>query len=359
MNLKERIILEEYRRERVNFEKLADVASEKLRGIVAEVGAEIIGLEYRVKSESSLAGKLYKNGDLYKTFADLTDILGARIICFFTDDVEKLGKLVEREFEIDWENSSNKRELLQADRFGYLSLHYIAYLPTGSGYPDEICGMDKRFEIQIRTGLQHVWAAINHDIAYKSKFGVPEIVVREFSRLAGLLELADDEFLRLRNVMADYVADIHEKIINHQADDVAIDMVSIREFMLYNDKMRKFLQQLADIEGSEIKDIDPESYIQQLAWLGKKTLGDLQNMLTQNQELAYNLAYNVLNGTELDILSSSVGLRFLCRAELLLKGYDMDQTAEFIALSLGDKTRGQRQAKRLFDVYDKIKGVTP
>lgn len=59
----------------------------------------------------------------------MTDILGARVICYFGDDVDKVGKLVEQSFVIDWENSSDKRALIKADTFGYLSLHYICSLP--------------------------------------------------------------------------------------------------------------------------------------------------------------------------------------------------------------------------------------
>lgn len=40
------------------------------------------------------------------------------MICFFADDVDKIGKLVEETFIIDWENSSDKRALLKADSFG-------------------------------------------------------------------------------------------------------------------------------------------------------------------------------------------------------------------------------------------------
>ena len=166
MNIKDRMIMEEFRKERPNFVALGDVVHEKLTKLVKDAGIEMLGIEHRVKTESSLAGKLARKGDKYLHLDDLTDILGARMICFFADDVDKIGKLVEKTFVIDWENSSDKRALLKADSFGYLSLHYICSLPTGAGYPEELCG--KRFEIQIRTNLQHTWSEINHDLGYKS-----------------------------------------------------------------------------------------------------------------------------------------------------------------------------------------------
>ena len=310
--------MDKYKLEKPAFEKLGETVHQMLGELVKKSGIFVMGIEHRVKSEKSLEGKLYKNGDWYQSFEDLTDILGARVICFFGDDVDEVGRLVEESFVIDREASSDKRALIKADTFGYLSLHYICSLPFGAGYPDEICG--KRFEIQIRTILQHAWSAINHDIGYKSKFGVPREVTREFARLAGLLEIADDEFIRARDTMNTYIEQTREKIISNNADGVNIDMVSLNEYMLRNRKMRDFIQRIAGIEGSEISDIDPEPYIDRLRWFGIDTIGKLQQALAEKEELAFRLAENSLKGTELDILTSNTALNFLCRAMLVTGG---------------------------------------
>ena len=91
-----------------------------------------------------------------------------------------------------------------------------------------------------------------------------------------------------------------------------------------------------------------------LRWLGKKTLGDLQNMLKENHDLALSLAKQALSCTDLDILSSNVGLLYLCRAELYLKGYSSEQAAEFLKLSIRDKERAERQAERILQNCKKI-----
>ena len=345
MNLKDRMILDEYRRQRQDFVKLGDIASSLLRQKLTEAQIDTLAVDHRVKQEASLVGKLERKSDKYRSLKDLTDILGMRVICFFGDDVDRVGKVIEELFVVDWENSVDKRAIIKANSFGYLSLHYICSLPEGPMYPPEMCS--RKFEIQVRTILQHTWASIEHDMGYKSEFGIPRIAVRQFARIAGLLELADDEFVRVRDAVHTYTEDIRQRIASDDADDVLIDGVSLQEYVLRNKKMRGFLGELAAICGSEISEINPESYIEQLHWLGKKTLGDLEQFFAENHELALELAKVTLANTELDILSSSVGLRFLCRAELVNQHYSEAQITEFLMLSTGDRAHAQRMAKNL------------
>lgn len=352
MNIKDRMILGDFRKTHDTYVELSEVVYEKLKAITDNSDTLIMGLEHRVKTEKSLEGKLYRSGDRYQKLTDLTDLVGARVILYFSDDVDKIGKLVEQTFDIDWTRSSDKRALLDPDTFGYLSLHYVCSLPKDFGYREELSSI--RFEIQIRSILQHAWAQINHDMGYKSQFGIPRTVVREFARLSGLLELADDEFIRARDHISLYIAETREKIKNDNAGDVLIDLNSLREYMLYNKSMRTFLNELAGIENSNIAEIDPEGYIEQLKWLGITTIGQLQEMLGRDRRIALALAKRVLTGSELDILASNAALRFLCRAELLIGNYTEKQAAAFIELTAKTKERAARQAKRLFKMYENI-----
>ena len=345
MNLKSRLILEDYRKQREDFITLGDTVHTMISEIVKDLGFSVLAIEHRVKEEKSLAGKLERKGDSYNTLEDITDILGCRVICFLSDEIDKIGQKIEENFVIDRENSSDKRALIKEDAFGYLSLHYICSLPFGDKWPDEICG--KKFEVQIRTILQHAWSAIHHDIGYKSDFGVPRDIRRQFARLAGLLELADDEFVRARDNMVGYTEDIRRRIITDDADDVAINMISLNEYVLHNQKMQGLIHEIAAISGAEITEIDPESYIPQLAFLGITKLGDIEVMIKENYDLAMTLAKKALSLADLDIVSSSVALRFLCRAELLNKNYDFDKMVEFLKISLKTREKAESGAKYL------------
>jgi ppGpp synthetase/RelA/SpoT-type nucleotidyltranferase len=353
MNIKDRMILTDYRKRKDDLYEVERIVGDKLREIVRNSNVLVTGVEHRVKTESSLEGKLFKSGDSYQKLLDLYDLVGARVICYFNDGVNVIGREIEKYFDIDYKKSSDKRLLLKADRFGYLSLHYICKLKKEDGYTDNLT--DIKFEIQIRTILQHAWAAVVHDLGYKNEFGVPKEVTREFARLAGLLELTDDEFIRIRDKIINYTETTREKIINNDVENIDIDLISLREYMSKNQNMQNFLKMIADIEGSEICYVDPDSYIEQLSYLKIKSLGDLKRMLELNEKLALQLATRSISGTELDIITSNTALRYLTRAYLLKNGYSENQIIKFLMLSVKDEVRASRQAKMLLNTFESIK----
>ncbi len=345
MNFVNTSIIEEYRKSKPDFDRLSEIVKEKLKKIVKETGVLTMAVEQRVKEEKSLAGKLDRVEGKYQKLSDLTDILGARVICFFSDQVYILGKAVEKEFDIDYANSSDKSKLLDASSFGYLTLHYICSIKKEEGYGEELTS--KKFEIQIRTNLQHTWAQIEHDLGYKNEFGVPTVVIRNFSRIAGMLELIDDEFVRTRDLMNNYTENVRQKIINNTADDVKIDMVSINEYVTKNTEMKKLNQRFLDINHAELDIVNAVPYIDQLAFFGIKTLGDLQKMMSEYADEAFELGKKPLEFSDIDILSSNIGLRYLCQAKLL-KEYDENKAVDFFKISTGNEERAISQAKSLF-----------
>lgn len=77
----------------------------------------------RPKEPEKLREKLLKGEGRYSSLDDVTDLVGIRVITYFADDVNAIAQVIENEFEIDSQNSTDRREALEADRFGYLSLH--------------------------------------------------------------------------------------------------------------------------------------------------------------------------------------------------------------------------------------------
>lgn len=188
---------------------------------------------WRAKTPEKLREKIYREGKLYKDpLNEITDLAGVRIITYFTSDVDKILPLIENEFEIDRENSVDKRVYDDPSWFGYKSFHYVLSLSS------ERCKLTEysaykgmRCEVQIRTILQHAWAEIEHDIIYKTEKDVPFVLKREFACLAGVLELADRDFESLRRRKIKEV-DVIKKLINGKKYDLPIEMESLRYYLV-------------------------------------------------------------------------------------------------------------------------------
>ena len=309
MDLHSEMLLEKYRDAKPVFEKMQVEVTRILREALERNGLIVTAVESRIKTEESLAGKLALKGSKYTSLSDITDILGARIITFYTDDVDRIAAMAEQLFEIDWVNSVDKRKLHQLDSFGYNSLHYICRLP----------GYDYRFELQLRTTLQHAWAAINHDTGYKSGVEIPREYKRRINRLAGLLEIADDEFSHIRTEINDYRRRVQQLVQKGQLDDVLLDGDTFRSY-LQAKPFEQLNKRIAAINQAEIQEVPLIRYLKVLKELGCNTLGDVRRLRNQYEEDAYALARHQLGNTDLDIISSAVGLQNICIVCILSQG---------------------------------------
>ena len=303
------LILEEYRDALPTLEKMKDAVLAKLQKALLRSGLIVTTMEARVKTEGSLSGKLALKGAKYATLSDITDLVGARIVTFYTDDVDRIASMAEKLFEIDWANSVDKRKLHQLDSFGYNSLHYVCRLP----------GYDFRFELQLRTTLQHAWAAINHDTGYKSGIEIPREYMRRMNRLAGILEMADDEFSRIRTELTDYRRRVQTLVQNGKLDDVLLDGDTFRSYLQLGtlDILNK---RIAAINQAEIQDAPFAQYLHVLTALNCNTLGDVDRLIKRYEEDAYLLARHQLGNTDLDIISSAIGLQNICVVCILSSG---------------------------------------
>lgn len=320
MNLHNEMILAEYDAQLPIYRRLERIVEIALQNIIDSNGLTVTAIGARVKTRESLAGKLEHKGDKYHSLGDITDILGARVITFYTDDVDRIAALTEKLFDIDWENSVDKRKLHDTDSFGYNSLHYVCRLPkTIVNEPDCPQLNEISFELQLRTTLQHAWASINHDIGYKTDVEIPHVYMRQINRLAGMLEMADDEFSRIRTEINDYRRRVQQLVQSGKLDDVQLDGDTFRSY-LETQPFDRLNRRIAAINQAEIQDVPLSNYLEELIALGCKTLGDVDRLCKQYTEDAYTLARHQLGNTDLDILSSSVGIQNICIVCVLATG---------------------------------------
>jgi len=299
-------LLQQYRELRPTLQQLADEATNMLRQALREQGVYVTAIEHRVKTEKSLTGKLELKGVKYKSIDDITDLVGLRVITFYTDEVDKVAVIAQRIFDIDWQESVDKRKLHSLDSFGYNSLHYICRLRKGG----------PRFELQMRTALQHVWSTIEHDTGYKGDVKIPNEYKRQFSRLAGMLELVDEEFSRLRTVLTDYRRQTLALVKSGQLDDVPLSRETFRSYLDLQ-PFDRLNHRIAAVNQAEVFPVGMMPYLRVLESFGMETLGDVQHFIDENSDDAYQLALSQLAITDLDILSSNTALQYLCLVYVL------------------------------------------
>jgi len=314
------MILEEYREFLPVFEKMRDVVREQLAKRIEENSLYVNAIEARVKTEQSLVGKLELKGSKYISLSDITDILGARVVTFYTDDVDKIAALMDRIFTIDWTNSVDKRKMHELNSFGYNSLHYICSIPKEMYYDPAMPQINEfRFEIQMRTALQHVWSTMHHDTGYKSGVEIPPEYLRNLNRLAGMLELADEQFSMIRTAINDYRRQVQQLVSSGRFDEVALDGDAFSNFLKLN-PFEKLTRRIAAVNQAEIHQSSAMPYLKVMKMLGFKTLKDVHDLIKEYSEDAYGLAVYEIGNTDLDIISSTVAIQDLLIVYILENG---------------------------------------
>lgn len=337
-------LMQQYRELLPTLKLLAQEANEQLRQALDKQDIYVTAIEHRVKTEHSLADKLELKGAKYKSINDITDLVGLRVITFYTDEVDKVAAIAKRIFDIDWQESVDKRKLHQLNSFGYNSLHYICRLKT--------CG--PRFELQMRTALQHVWSTIEHDIGYKSNVKIPNEFIRQFNRLAGMLELIDDEFSRLRLVLTDYRRHVQSLVKNGHLDEVPLSADTFRSYLELH-PFDRLNRRIAAVNQAEIYSVSLLPFLLLLESFGLKTLGDVQDFIDNNSDDAYQLALSHLAVTDIDILSSSTALQYLSMVYVLKHGGGRDGLK-----AIFDKINGESDANgMLADLMLEQAGTDP
>jgi putative GTP pyrophosphokinase len=192
---------------------------------------EVAQLEARTKTVQSFTEKIERKKEKYvNPLQEVTDLVGLRVILYFRDAVETVGDLIEREFEVDVDNSPRRGSDQPVDRFGYRSDHYVVSLSEERRRLSEYERLaDKSVEIQVRTVMDHAWSAVDHRIRYKGA-DLPQDLQRRLFRLKGLLEVADDQFAALRDASKDF-ARSYEQLVTRGELDVGIDALSLRAYL--------------------------------------------------------------------------------------------------------------------------------
>ncbi len=236
-------LLNEFESQHSVLAKNVALLEEELKRLLISPDFKIHSIQSRLKTRESLARKLARPDKTYSSLWEVTDLIGLRVITYFEDSILKIAQLIERRFNVDFPNSTNKLVFSNHENFGYRSLHYICFLEGST---------ERRFEIQIRTVLQDAWAEVEHDLGYKASEVAPRHLRRRFSRISSLLEFADEEFVSIRNDLKRYIDTVAQSQLKEDSG-VVVDLVSLGQ-LVQDPLVRDCDHEIARTLGKEVSE---------------------------------------------------------------------------------------------------------
>ncbi|MHA7305628.1 GTP pyrophosphokinase [Arthrobacter sp. TMN-49] len=162
-------------------------------------------VQARVKSAKSAAEKISRRdaeGQLkYPGGSErLDDLIGVRVILFVESDIDAVAIALSSQF-ICHDDEDKTAMMRKNGGIGYAGRHLTLEVPTDN--PPAACAEypGQRFEVQIRTVLQHAWAEFEHDIRFKGDSGDNAEISRAFTMASTLIELADQQFVNISSIL--------------------------------------------------------------------------------------------------------------------------------------------------------------
>lgn len=256
---------------------------------------EHLPVQSRIKDSESAWQKV-KTKRYVDPFQQMTDYVGLRIVVFLESDIEKTREIVESLFEIDEKNSVDKRIPERSDVVGYRSLHLICSLGSMRKRLPEYVGINaQKFEVQIRSALQHTWAEIEHKRNYKGHQALPDELQHRLMVLAGTIELLDREFSQISKAATDYEESVRKRDNSDSQElisEIAMDAILSREF-------QKFELTPPSIRANDFKG----SILDELTDFGITTLGQFEKLVKSiDLELVARHYHKLPNATSVGLL---------------------------------------------------------
>lgn len=270
-----------YLGERSKFDLLGNKIVSILNEIIETEEIQVHSISSRSKEVESFLNKAMK--EKYKNpLEEIHDLAGIRIITFVRSDVEKVSNIIKRTFNIDNENSIDKGAELGIDKVGYRSVHFVAEMTEDrlklADY-QRYTGM--KFEIQVRTIMEHAWADLSHDRNYKFNGVLPNEndIKRRFSLIAATIELLDRQFDELANEIDSYDVEVKKSLAD------GLKLIEVDSTTLSNYLEIKFADKIKDgtlKSGFNGKD---QEIIEELKLFGIRKISELEEIIIDEIEI--------------------------------------------------------------------------
>lgn len=225
-------------------------------------------IESRVKTMDSVAYKVEQLKNPPTSIIDIHDIIGIRFICLTPSIVKTVVEIIQADFHIN--KTYNTKTRLDETQFGYSSIHLIGEISEKDNKAINEEGKfdytGLKYEIQVRTISEHIFAALSHKNSYKTGKYITSEIKRPLFRIAALSEVIDNE---IENFEIARNTHIESENLDPK------DQINI-------DNLKMFLPKIIDKK----RDIDVfeqyEDLVRDLNAFNIKSLDDLKNLVKKN-----------------------------------------------------------------------------
>lgn len=158
-------------------------------------------IKTRLKTMESITAKLNKKGyefSIQNIEQYINDVVGARIVCSFKNDVYSIVNVIKSS---DIITVLDEKDYIENPKTsGYSSYHLIVTVPvtftTGTA--------SIKAEIQIRTMAMDFWASLDHKLNYKYDGRIPDDVISELMDASNEVNKLDDTMSKLVDKLNKY-----------------------------------------------------------------------------------------------------------------------------------------------------------
>lgn len=183
----------------------AEAIREAILGRLRDDGLNHHDVKFRVKTEMSAQEKAQRrdeNGELkYPGGPErLDDLIGIRVILYVESDIDAVAIALSNQF-ICHDDEDKTAVNRKSGGIGYAGRHLTLEVPSEGAPAGCEAFATQRFEVQVRTVLQHAWAEFEHDIRFKGTIGHNAEISRAFTMASTLIELADQQFVIISDIL--------------------------------------------------------------------------------------------------------------------------------------------------------------
>ncbi len=274
--LKDAEVKKIYQQNLNKFEQLRTTVFGMVQNALKSGGLEHLQIQSRVKTEASSRDKIAKKG-YQNPIEEMTDWVAFRIIVYLESDIKKASEALSSVFDVDVKNSVDKLTPEKVNQVGYRSYHLVCSLGPGRKNLPEYVGLsDLKFEIQVRTVLQHAWAEIEHKRNYKGESTLPQDLQRRLMTAAGTLEMLDREFASIAKDAELYATSVEEE--NENVADDPINAIALTA------TYKKLLKQTgcSDLNANFRDEELAGEIISELSRFGVNSISELQALINDS-----------------------------------------------------------------------------